>query len=267
LFFCDIDPDTHLIALEDAKSKLSNLTSAIIPVHLYGQPVDMDGLMEFARDNQLKVVEDCAQAHGAKFRNKSVGSFGDIGIFSFYPGKNLGAYGDGGAIVCSDEELAEKCRRIANHGRIAKYDHIMEGRCSRLDGLQAAILAIKLNHLNEWTTRRRTTATQYVEALSDVSEVKLPVVSEDVIHVYHLFVIRTSRRDELKDFLANEGVQTGVHYPIALPNLRAYEYLNQADSCPIATSSAKELLSLPMGDHLGEEDVKMVVKSLKRFFE
>ena len=211
-----------------------------------------------------KVIEDCAQAHGAEYKGRRVGAIGDVGCFSFYPGKNLGAYGDGGAIVTNDEQLAKRMRMIANHGRLAKYDHEFEGRNSRLDGLQAAILSVKLKHLETWTERRIELANEYLEGLAMVPGLRLPRRREYARQVYHLFVIRTEERDELKSFLAERGIQTGIHYPKALPKLAAYAYLEQANETGPGWSQDEQLLSLPIGDHL--ESVAPVIQSVTEFF-
>ncbi|GAB6074891.1 DegT/DnrJ/EryC1/StrS family aminotransferase [Nautilia lithotrophica] len=265
--FCDCDEKNYTISISSLKKKITPNTSAVIAVHLYGHPCDMDEILKIAKENNLIIIEDCAQAHGAEYKGKKVGTIGDIGTFSFYPGKNLGAYGDGGAIVTKDEELAKKCRMIANHGRINKYNHEFEGRNSRLDGLQAAILSIKLKYLSEWTDKRISIAQYYLDNLRDVRDIVLPKRESWAKQVYHLFVIRTEKRDELKSFLQEKGIQTGIHYPIALPKLKAYEYLNQANENFIANNIDKELLSLPMGEHLEEKDVKYVIEKIKEFFE
>ena len=196
-------------------------------VHLYGHPCDMDPLLALAEQHDLKVIEDCAQAHGAEYDGRRVGSIGDVGTFSFYPGKNLGAYGDGGAIVTNDVQLSVRARRIANHGRTAKYDHEFEGRNSRLDGLQAAILSVKLEHLEAWTEHRVRVADAYLAELQSHNEVTLPVRQKWARQVYHLFVIRHVTRDALQSRLKQAGIQTGIHYPIALPKLRAFAGLGQ----------------------------------------
>ena len=260
--FCDANSDDYTLKLDDVKKRITPNTAAIMAVHLYGHPCDMDPLLERAQQYNLKIIEDCAQAHGAEYKGKRVGAIGDVGCFSFYPGKNLGAYGDGGAIITNDEELATQCRMIANHGRIAKYDHEFEGRNSRLDGLQAAILDVKLKHLDKWTNQRVMIADEYLKQLKDVAEITLPVRQEWARQVYHLFVIRYPKRDELRAKLKEMGVQVGVHYPKALPKLRAFRYLGQADDDGFAWQSDCELLSLPIGDHLQLEDVADVTKAI-----
>lgn len=264
--FCDCDSDNYGLSIASLGSKISDKTAAIMVVHLYGHPCDMDAIMALAQQHSLKIIEDCAQAHGAEYKGQRVGAIGDIGTFSFYPGKNLGAYGDGGAIVTNDDDLALKVRKIANHGRVAKYDHEFEGRNSRLDGLQAAILNVKLNHLEQWTNQRIAVADGYTELLADCDDIVLPKRAEWARQSYHLYVIRTEKRDELKQYLTDNGVQSGIHYPIALPKLAAYQYLAQGDEPFFAHETDSTLLSLPIGEHLSMADVKKVAQTVKAFF-
>ena len=265
IVWCDVNPDDYTLNIDDVKKRITLNTSAIIAVHLYGHPCNMDPLLELSKLHNLKIIEDCAQAHGAEYRGKRVGAIGDIGCFSFYPGKNLGAYGDGGAIVTNNEILAVKCRMIANHGRIQKYDHKFEGRNSRLDGLQAAILDVKLGYLDKWTSHRIMIADEYLKQLEGITEVILPVKQEWAKQVYHLFVIRHSRRDELQAYLKALGVETGVHYPIALPKLSAFSYLGQAKHAGFAWGSDTELISLPIGGHLSLKEVSDTIRYVSEF--
>ncbi|MDF2940376.1 MAG: DegT/DnrJ/EryC1/StrS family aminotransferase [Gammaproteobacteria bacterium] len=264
--FCDCRADNYGIDIEDVKKRINSKTKAIIAVHLYGHAVDMQALSDLAQQHNLKIIEDCAQAHGAEFQGRRVGAIGDIGTFSFYPGKNLGAFGDAGAIVTNDDTLAKKVRMIANHGRVAKYDHVFEGRNSRLDGLQAAILSIKLKHLDNWTALRRQAAEYYLSHLSGIKDLVLPQADSRVKAVYHLFVIRSVYRDELKQFLEKHGIETGIHYPIALPKLKAYDYLQQGQEAMLANQLDSQLLSLPIGEHLSEQELAQVVTVVKSFF-
>jgi len=250
--FCDARVDDYTIDIDDLKSRITSKTVAIIAVHLYGHPCDMDVLLDISREHGLRIIEDCAQAHGAEYKGKRVGSIGDIGCFSFYPGKNLGAYGDGGAIVTNDAQLANKCRMIANHGRIAKYDHEFEGRNSRLDGLQAAVLSVKLKYLEQWTNQRIKVADIYLDILSDLQHITLPVRKGWARQVYHLFVIRTPQRDLVKSRLAESRIQSGIHYPVALPKLGAYRYCMQAMEAMQVNQMDGELLSLPIGEHIAD---------------
>jgi len=264
--FADADPGSYTLTAEAVRAKLTAKTAALLPVHLYGHPCDMDPLMDIARERGLKVIEDCAQAHGALYKGRKVGGLGDIATFSFYPGKNLGAYGDAGAVTTNDEALAVKVRMIANHGRIAKYDHEFEGRSSRLDGLQAAILGAKLPHLEEWTRRRIEVADFYLQNLQGLPDLVLPVRHEWARQVYHLFVVRTSRRDALKAFLAERGIESGIHYPIALPKLAAYGYLGQGGEPLFVNRTDAQLLSLPIGEHLAADQLRAVVDAVRSFF-
>lgn len=265
--FADISPETYTLDLSDVKRRISPRTAAIIAVHLYGHPCDMDSLLSLATKHGLKVLEDCAQAHGAEYKGHRVGAIGDIGTFSFYPGKNLGAYGDGGAIVTNDDDLAKQCRMVANHGRIDKYNHEFEGRNSRLDGLQAAILNVKLKHLDTWVERRNEIALQYIEGLTDIKAIILPKNHPEIRHAFHLFVVRTMQRDALMRHLKDASIQSGIHYPIALPKLAAYTYLNQAGEPMAANQQDSQLLSLPIGEHLSDGQVLEVIRAIKDFYE
>ena len=266
--FADIDPGTYNLDVEDLERKITPKTRVIIPVHLYGQPADMDPIVEIAEKYDLKVVEDAAQAHGALYKGRKVGTLGDIATFSFYPGKNLGAYGDGGAIVTDDDEVAKKARMFANHGRAEKYNHTFEGVNSRLDGLQAAILSAKLKHLHEWTEKRRANAYLYNSYLEE-TDLITPLEIDDVRAVYHLYVVRVEKnmRSALQEHLKTRGIGTGIHYPITLPNLKAYEHLGHEQSdFPKATTASQEILSLPMFPELTEEQIAYVRDSIRDFF-
>lgn len=259
--FVDCLYDTYNIDIERIKNAITGKTRAIIPVHLYGQPVDMDPLLELAKKHDLRVVEDCAQAHGARYKGKNVGTFGDCACFSFFPGKNLGAYGDAGAVLTNDDKIAKMARMYANHGRFEKYNQEFEGVNSRLDGIQAAILNVKLKHLERWTERRREIARRYDEGLSNV--VVAPKVLPDVRHVYHLYIIRINSRDEVKEKLAAAGVATGIHYPIPLPSLKAYSYLGHKENeYPIAHSLSREILSLPIHGSMKDDEVSYVIEKI-----
>jgi len=260
--FVDCDKDTYNIDVDKIEAAITSNTKAIIPVHLYGQPAEMDKIKSLAERYDLFVVEDAAQAHGAEFKSQKAGTFGDIACFSFFPGKNLGAYGDAGAIVTNDDGLARKARMFANHGRIEKYNHEFEGTNSRLDGLQAAILDVKLKYLDKWIERRRTIAKMYDSGLGDV--VITPSVLPDVKHVYHLYVIQVKNRERVKELLAEKGIATGIHYPIPLPFLKAYSYLGHKPAdFPVAYSMKDEILSLPIHGDMTDEQVEYVIASLK----
>lgn len=267
--FVDINPKTYNIDTNLIEEKITPKTKAIVPVHLYGQPADMDPIIRIAQKYNLKIVEDCAQAHGAVYKGRQIGSIGNIACFSFYPGKNLGAYGDGGAIVTNNEEWAKKSRMFANHGRIDKYDHEIEGVNSRMDGLQAAILLAKLKYLPEWTEDRRRNAYCYNKYLAGM-DIITPVEIAAVTAVYHLYVVRVKKelRRKLQDYLQSKGISTGIHYPIALPNLKAYAYLKHKETdFPEATKASQEIISLPMFPELQEEQIKFIVEEIKTFFK
>ena len=265
--FVDINPDTYNMNVNQVEDKITPRTKAIIPVHLFGQPVDMDAVLKIAGKHGLKVVEDSAQAHGAVYKGRTIGSMGDMACFSFYPGKNLGAYGDAGAIVTNDEQLALRARMIANHGRTEKYNHEMEGVNSRMDGFQAAILDVKLGHLPEWTEMRRENAYLYNDYLKDTGLVT-PKEIDNVKAVYHLYVVRVgaAKREDFQAFLKSKGIASGIHYPIALPNLTAYEYLGHAENdFPEASKASHEIVSLPMFPELTEEQIAYVAEQVKAF--
>jgi dTDP-4-amino-4,6-dideoxygalactose transaminase len=264
--FTDCNPTNYTLDIKDARRRIGKNTQAVMAVHLYGHPCDMDGVLEMAHEFNLKVIEDCAQAHGARYKGEGVGSFGDFGAFSFYPGKNLGAYGDGGAIVSQDASFLQRCQMIANHGRLEKFDHEIEGRNSRLDGLQAAILSVKLRHLAQWIDRRNLIANRYRAGLSGIDGLVLPNQEVEVRHAYHLFVIRSPQRGSLQAYLKENGIHTGIHYPTALPKLRAYQPLGQDKEAMIANQMDQELLSLPMGDHLEDAEVDLVIEKLRNYF-
>lgn len=259
--FCDCNPDNYTLSIEDLKKRITPETRAIVAVHLYGHPCDMDEILKLAKQHNLKVIEDCAQAHGAEYKGHRVGSIGDVGCFSFYPGKNLGAYGDAGAILSNSEAIATRARMIANHGRIEKYNHEFEGRNSRLDGMQAAILNAKLGHLDNWIAKRRNVAARYLEGLKSCPSITLPKAESWANPAYHLFVIRTEDRDGLQAYLKEQGIQTGIHYPIALPKLKAFDYW-QGNPTVDANRLDCQLLSLPMGDHLELDEVDEVIKAV-----
>ncbi len=263
--FADVDPVSYTLDVTDVERRITSRTKAIVAVHLYGNPCDMDGLLALAAKHQLRIVEDCAQAHGAEYKGRRVGGLGDVGTFSFYPGKNLGAYGDGGAITTNDSALAKQCRMIANHGRLEKYNHLFEGRSSRLDGLQAAILLVKLAHLDRWIAARNEVARLYAEGLARVPDLIVPSARPGCRHAYHLFVVRTPNRDALAECLRAARIQTGVHYPVALPCLPAYAHLSSRPQLKFAIGAAAQLLSLPIGEHLSEAEIQEVVQTVRGF--
>jgi dTDP-4-amino-4,6-dideoxygalactose transaminase len=264
--FADVNPHRYVLDAASVRARLTPHTKAIVAVHLYGQPCDMGELMALAREHGLAVIEDCAQAHGAEVRGQRVGGLGDVGCFSFYPGKNLGAYGDAGAITTQRADLAQRCRMIANHGRLSKHEHEFEGRNSRLDGLQAAVLSVKLPHLEAWTQRRTEIAEHYIGELEGVGDLVLPVRPAWARPVYHLFVVRTARRNALLKHLAEQGVEARVHYPVALPKLPAYRHLGEPDPKAWCNRVDGTLLSLPMGEHMTLDDAQAVVSAVRSFY-
>jgi len=266
--FVDIDPDLYTMNEALLESAITKQTKAIIPVHLQGQVCDMDSIMSIAAKYNLPVIEDCAQSHFSEFKNTRVGTIGTAGSFSFYPGKNLGAYGDAGCIITNDDDLALKCKMYARHGALKKHQHLMEGINSRLDGLQAAILSAKLPYILEWTEKRILNSHLYSKYLSDIREVILPVTRPGSKHTFHLYVIRTKYRNELAEFLKLKGIETAIHYPVALHNMPAYEYLNyQPTDFPVSNEYQDMILSLPMYPELSEESIIYVADSIKEFFK
>jgi len=261
--FVDIDPDYYTINPAKIEAKITERTKAIIPVHLYGHPANMTEITRIAKKHNLKVIEDCAQAHFATWQGEHVGTFGDAGTFSFFPGKNLGAYGDAGCIVTNNDELAEKMRRFSRHGALGKHDHEIEGINSRLDGLQAAILSVKLKYIHEWTDLRIQHAEKYNELLCGVDNIVTPVTHQNAKHVFHLYVIRSENRDELQTQTKRNGISTGIHYPTALPYLKAYNYLGHApDDFPLSYLYTRKILSLPMFPELTNDYMKIISESI-----
>lgn len=257
--FVDIDPDTYCIDVSRIEESITTKTRAILPVHLYGHPADMEPIMEIAKRFDLAVVEDACQAHGAEYRGKKVGSIGHVGCFSFYPIKNLGAYGDGGIAVTENEELAEKLRMLRNYGQSQKYHHDFVGVNSRLDEIQASILSVKLKRLDEWNEKRRRVAKLYDELLGN-SNVTIPVQKEYAKHVYHLYVIRCKERDKLQQHLLANGIQTQIHYPIPVHRQKAYQGVAADANVQVTERMCQEILSLPMHPFLGEDEVRAVAE-------
>jgi dTDP-4-amino-4,6-dideoxygalactose transaminase len=263
--FCDTDDETFTIDPDLVEDRITSATVGIIPVHLYGQPANMDRIMAIARKHKLWVIEDSAQAHLARYKGKVVGTFGNAATFSFYPGKNLGAYGDAGCIVTNDDRLAEWMATFARHG--GKGNHVMEGINSRLDGLQAAILNVKLSHLEGWTHARRKVAERYDKLLNSVGDVITPKVGLDRDHVYHLYVIRTEQRDSLRSHLTEAGIATVLNYAKALPFYPAYTYLgHKPTDFPVAYSNQWRILSIPIYPEMLEEMSAYVANQIEVFF-
>lgn len=269
--FVDCDPVTFTMDVQKLAACLKERievkkkrVKAILPVHLYGRMAAMDPILDLARHYGLRVIEDCAQAHLAEYRGKKAGSLGDAGCFSFYPSKNLGAFGDAGAITTNDPVLAADMRMFANHGQASRYDHRMAGINSRLDGLQAAVLNVKLPFLLQWSKSRRTQAMLYHRLLGDIDGLLLPDIPSDGSHVMHLYVVRVQYREQVMARLAEEGIPTVVHYPTALPNLPAHADLGYTpDDFPVASLLAREVLSLPMYPELKELEIVAVCDALR----
>jgi dTDP-4-amino-4,6-dideoxygalactose transaminase len=265
--FVDIDPNYYSLNEQLLGDAITSNTKAILPVHLHGQAVNMDEVMRIANKYKLPVIEDCAQSHFSEFKGKRVGTFGIAASFSFYPGKNLGAYGDAGAIITNDAALAEKCKMYARHGALKKHEHQIEGINSRLDGLQAAILSAKLPHILDWTTARIRCAGAYDNLLSGISEIITPKRRAETLHSYHLYVVRAKNRDKLASFLKGRNIETAVHYPTALPNLKAYAYLeHKAEDFPVATAYQSQILSLPIYPEITFPQLEYVSECIKSFY-
>ncbi len=266
--FCDTLPGYYTISPLEIATRITSRTKAIVPVHLYGLPCNMEAIMELAEKHRLKVIEDCAQAHGAAINGKQIATFGDVATFSFYPGKNLGAYGDAGAVATHNSELAHRMRMLAHHGQLKKHQHLMVGRNSRLDALQAGILSVKLKHLPAWTQKRIKIAQQYHALLSGLP-VEIQKVPPGYQHVYHLYVIRVnaSERNALKTHLEKRGIGTAIHYPRPLHVQEAFKGLNhQANDFPNATRDCDEILSLPFYPELRPDQMAYIAESIQRFF-
>ena len=262
--FVDIEDRSYNMDSEKIEQAITEKTRAIIPVHLFGHPADMDKIMKIAKKHNLIVIEDACQAHGAEYKGKKVGSLGDIACFSFYPGKNLGAYGDAGMAVSDNQELEEKMRLLRNHGYQKKYYHEIEGYNYRLDAIQAAILRVKLRHLEEWTEKRRKNAKLYDELLKG-SGVKTPLEMEYAKHVYHLYVIGTEEREGLYVRLKKNEISTAIHYPLPLHLQQAYSYLGyKKGDFPVSEACTERLLSLPMFPELTEDEIKKIVEIIKK---
>lgn len=266
--FVEIDEKTYNINFELIENHITPRTKAIIPVHLYGQPAEMDSLTEIAKKHNLHLIEDACQAHIAEYKGRRVGTFGIASAFSFYPGKNLGAYGEGGAVLTKNDELAEKIRMLRNHGSKQNYYHEIIGGNFRMSTLQAAILNVKLKHLEEWTEKRKGIAYFYNQLLSEVENIIIPYDSPYVKHVYHLYVVRilNGNRDQIRKSLLKVGIQTGIHYPVPLHLQKAYQNLGyKKGDFPIAEQCAKEILSLPMFSELSQKEITYIVRQIKNF--
>lgn len=264
IVFCDVNLDDYSLCLKDLKKKITTKTSAIMVVHLYGNPANMSKIKELAKKKDIKIIEDCAQAHGTKYKNRHVGTFGDVGTFSFFPGKNLGAFGDGGAIVTNSKKIFEYCLRARNHGALLKYDHKFSGRNSRLDTIHAEVLNIKLRNFNKNVLKKRNTlAKRYFEKLKRISEIKLFKLDNNNVSSFHQFVIRTKKRDQLKDFLIKKKIQTMIHYPYMLNELKFFKYKKNFKN---SKNLGKFILSLPISEEHSLKEIDYVCKSVEEFF-
>lgn len=264
--FVDIHPKSYNMDVSLLEKAITKKTKAIIPVHLYGQPCDMDPIMDLAKKHKLKVIEDAAQAHGAEYKGRRVGTLGDAGCFSFYPTKNLGGFGDGGAVVSQSKELIEKVNQLANHGRSEHYYHEVEGINSRLDSFQAAVLRIKLRKLDEWTDRRRAIAEQYTKALVQNSFITPPHIESYAKHVFHLFCVESPSRDELMRHLKSKGISCGVYYPLPLHLQPAYAHLGyKKGDFLISERLIERILSIPVSPSLTDTQVEYVCSALHQF--
>lgn len=264
--FVDVDEKTYLLNHELVEAAITSRTKAIIPVHLFGQTVDMDPIMEIAKRHNLFVVEDACQAHGAEYKGKKAGSIGHAGCFSFYPGKNLGAYGEAGAVVTNDDALAGKIRVLRDHGQPQKYYHDAIGWNARMDGFQGAVLDVKLKYLPAWNEARRNHAGRYTALLSGINGVHPPAENGFGTPVYHIYAVRNQQRDDLMSFLAEKGVACGIHYPVPIHLQKAYAYMNLKEgSFPVAEKCAGEFISLPMFAELTDAQVDYVAECIKSF--
>ncbi len=260
----DIDPRSFALDPSKIDAAITPRTKALLPVHLYGQPADMDPIMEIARRHNLVVIEDAAQAHGARYKGRPVGSIGHMACFSFYPGKNLGAYGEGGAVTTDNSEYARSVRMLRDWGQDRKYHHVLRGYNYRMEGFQGAVLGVKLRHLEKWTEERRNLVLRYNQLLSDC-ELELPAEMSGVRHVYHVYTVRSKERDRLQKALADEGVQSGVHYPVPVHLQPAYADLGYGPGAfPEAEAAARQVLSLPLYPELSLQDLSQVADAVKK---
>jgi dTDP-4-amino-4,6-dideoxygalactose transaminase len=265
--FVDIDEYFH-INPAGIEKKITKKTKAAIPVHLYGQPAAIDAVQRVCSTHGIPIIEDCAQAHFATFGDKYAGTIGLAGTFSFYPGKNLGAYGDAGALITNDDNFARKARLFANHGSLQKHIHEIEGINSRMDAIQAVVLSTKLPHIDDWNKSRHAHGLKYNALLEGIPGLRCPKLRPNAFHIFHIYSIRASRRDQLAEYLKSKGISTGIHYPVALPFMPAYGYLKHKPSdFPEAHQCMGEILSLPMYPELTDEHIEYVTQAIREFYE
>lgn len=266
--FADVDPTHYAITPSEIEKKITSRTKAVIVVHLFGQMADTKHIRQICNEKEIKLIEDCSQAHLSEENGTVAGAIGDCGVFSFYPTKNLGAFGDAGCVITDKEELAIKIRRLANHGGLSKDEHLMEGFNSRLDTVQAAILNVKLPYLSAWTKKRIELAQLYCKELTGIRGIILPEVRIDTVHSFHLFVVMAEHRELLREYLSQQEIQTLIHYPKALPFEPAYSYLNHKESdFSVSAHLQNVVLSLPLYPELSREQVLYVCKSIRSFYE
>ena len=263
VIFCDVNLNDYSICIQDLKKKINKKTSAIIPVHLYGNPSNMIEIKKMIGKKRIKIIEDCAQAHGTRILKKHVGTFGDIATFSFFPGKNLGAFGDGGAIITNSKKIYEKCLRLRNHGSLKKYDHKFSGRNSRLDTIQAAVLNIKLRSYKKTVSKRNLIANYYFKKLNNIGDIKLFNLNKKNTHSFHQFVIRTNFRDKLVNYLKSRNIETMVHYPYMLNELRFFGNLKKLQK---SYKLGKKILSLPISEEHKIKEINYVCNEIKKFY-
>lgn len=265
--FADVDPHTHNMGASQAEARLTPKTKLLLPVHLYGIPADLESLLQLANSKGLLLLSDAAQAHGATIAGKDIAQFAPVTCYSFFPGKNLGAFGDAGGVATNDEILAERIAKLRNHGRKDKYLHEFEGVNMRMDEIQGAVLRAKLPHLRAWTEGRCLVADAYRQVLSEQGDIVLPPKIAGVKEVYHLFVIETNHRDDLQSYLKTKGVATGIHYPVPLPLQPAYSHLGMVSAdIPVAADKASKILSLPMFPEMTQEQIEYVAHAISEFF-
>jgi dTDP-4-amino-4,6-dideoxygalactose transaminase len=265
--FCDVDSHYYTIDPEQVKNKITPRTKVVIAVHLYGQAAAVSELKKICDQHKLFLIEDCAQGHLTKDDDAYAGTVGIAGAFSFYPTKNLGAYGDAGCVITHDDRVAETVKRLRNHGALVKDDHELEGTNSRMDTLQAAILNVKLNYLEQWNARRQEIARNYKQQLGGVSQIQLPAERPQSTHTYHLFCIRTKQRENLQKYLAEQGIETLIHYPKGLPYTPAYKHLNHSEQdFPVTASLQDEVLSLPLYPELTDQEISFVAERIRQYF-
>ena len=265
--FVDTEPDYFSIDVSKIEEKITPRTKAIIPVHLYGQPAEADKIKMLCEKHKLFLIEDCSQAHFAEINGRQSGTFGDAATFSFYPGKNLGAYGDAGAVITNSDDLAEKVRMYANHGALIKHQHEMEGVNSRLDGLHAAILSAKLPHIRKWNVMRHKNALYFNDKLAGTPEIETARIRTGSSHIFHLYVIKAERRNALQKHLKENGIETAIHYPTPLPLLPAYHYLGHtAADFPVTAANQEKILSLPMFPELTNSQMDYMADIIRQFY-